>query len=1237
MECGLCFNRVWYRRLLIVGTMALAVAVTQPTAASEVAMELTAQITELARIGPDQLSTVVQATVDESSRVSVVIVAATEGLETRITGPHGEVLEPDTVESFGGSYFFVHENESTSAFLITHLGQGGHKYVYEFPSLGAGTYSIFLGVGEMPLQSLPVIVDVLLESPIRGSLFVTEGNVAIGKMAIGCVSLLDGQTPVIGATVSLEIKPPVSELFSLALLDDGDIADGMAQDGLYCGAFPVTDGGLYFLLARAESGPPGATFSRTFGLTMVGYEAGASIRVEGITSEIIDDNANGLFDRLVVAVPVDVTLSGEYSVAIVMRTPMGKVLQAYGATELNVGMATIGADLLARSIRETGESGPYTITDVFLLRLSGAGAVVSDSRRGLSIATVPFVIDELEHDPIELTGLNSDVGIDADGDGDFDVLQVRLGVNVVQPGIYAYSVRLMDPCNEEIEFIAGTQGFPSGAIPERLALEFEGARIGSLGSDGPYVLRDLLLLGPGGSLSSLEVHRTFSYLASEFDGFVLQQGRCCLPSGSCAELTALCCTLNDGVSDGAGTDCDAEQACCLSGECIMTDRVCCGSAGGVPQGQGTVCNTRVPCCLANGVCEQLDSLCCVEAGGSMDLTPPSVNCPPAYETVECDESPPPFDLQFEDDCDSVVIVTPSECTVQAGACAQARTVRCEGSAMDHCGNVSTCASRIDVVDSVPPVVQCEGVIVVQCTSVNGIAVEDVRIPEPSVNDNCDSNPTVAGNGLHSGFYPPTCDGSGTVVSFIAEDECGNRGSCESEVRVIGAMCCPTETDTDVRLMIADLDLRQDTAGPYTTKARFDVWNSNEVRFSGTQRCVTCWDEALISGYGPIANHLTLANLQTDKGKARIRNNGYNDDVSGTPPCVGRDGPSVRTPLLGVAIAEHHFRGSPHVEMRSGVTLVGMGEQAARIQYDISQEPEEGTSGDRGRGDGVTETLVITQVPGTLNVNPAAGGAGFTLTLGDAPLALPRAGDATAVPSLNTDSDTTVSGGVASNRASTTFKGSLVAWPMVEVKWNASGTLIQDTFIYLLNDYPGEVKIRFYQVNGDAPLDPVIDPATGGILERAHPGWNWGDYQVTLTGDESAYWSVASGLPKGVLPIAVLDSGNPNGRPDLDPSNPGGRVIRGFLVGWAVNDDGAEIRWNHLEGHAVSVRYDHGTAYDYNPWSFRVVSGVDHGAEPDDDPGKLNLNGIEYDFAPNSLLFDFFAAGTQAFSHPDVRP
>lgn len=245
--------------------------------------------------------------------------------------------------------------------------------------------------------------------------------------------------------------------------------------------------------------------------------------------------------------------------------------------------------------------------------------------------------------------------------------------------------------------------------------------------------------------------------------------------------------------------------------------------------------------------------------------------------------------------------------------------------------------------------------------------------------------------------------------------------------------------------------------------------------------------------------------------------------------------------------------------------------------------------------------------------------------------------------------------VSNGRCVTDQKGSLLIYSLVEVKWDAHGELIQDTFVQLLNDFAGDVRVQFYFVNGDEPLDPQFtntDPPQ--LIERAHTGWNWVDTQFTLTDDQSVYWSAASGQPQGVPLLSILDPGIPAGRPDNDPDNPGGRVLRAYLMGWAVDNMGHEIRWNHLSGNAVIVNYRLGAAAEYPAWAFQAHSAP-HGQQTlscfafnlesgqciDSRllPGRLDLDGYEYDNIPDKLLIQFNTAGSsypgQEEGIPDV--
>jgi hypothetical protein len=205
------------------------------------------------------------------------------------------------------------------------------------------------------------------------------------------------------------------------------------------------------------------------------------------------------------------------------------------------------------------------------------------------------------------------------------------------------------------------------------------------------------------------------------------------------------------------------------------------------------------------------------------------------------------------------------------------------------------------------------------------------------------------------------------------------------------------------------------------------------------------------------------------------------------------------------------------------------------------------------------------------------------------------------------------------------KGSLVFFSKVDLRWDAAGFNLQDTFLMLTNDYPDDVLVQMYFVNGDPPLD--ADPGTG---ERAHPGWNWVDNLLPLTGDQPTYWSALTGQPAGggLSPFTALDPGFPPGRPDPET---GGRMLRGFVVAWAVNTDNEQIAWDHLNGHATVVDYERGTAWKYNTWNFDTNSnerGTVVGT-----PGEIEFDGTKYDESYSHLLLNFQAVGSSAYSGP----
>ncbi len=214
--------------------------------------------------------------------------------------------------------------------------------------------------------------------------------------------------------------------------------------------------------------------------------------------------------------------------------------------------------------------------------------------------------------------------------------------------------------------------------------------------------------------------------------------------------------------------------------------------------------------------------------------------------------------------------------------------------------------------------------------------------------------------------------------------------------------------------------------------------------------------------------------------------------------------------------------------------------------------------------------------------------------------------------------------VVMERLSGSEKGSLLIFPKVELRWDSAGRLIQDTFLSVSNDYQTDVAVQVYFVNGDEPL------AADGA-ERAHPGWNRVGTQFVLTSNQPTYWSVATGLPPGLSPFTVLDPpgpGEPQGRPDPEGSTE--RVLRGFMLAWAVDLQGEEISWNHLVGEALVLNYDLGSGWEYNAYAAQahtVALGEQTGT-----PGEIHFDGAEFDHGPDLLMLDFQAPGSAALGN-----
>jgi hypothetical protein len=152
--------------------------------------------------------------------------------------------------------------------------------------------------------------------------------------------------------------------------------------------------------------------------------------------------------------------------------------------------------------------------------------------------------------------------------------------------------------------------------------------------------------------------------------------------------------------------------------------------------------------------------------------------------------------------------------------------------------------------------------------------------------------------------------------------------------------------TDLTLVPCKQDLRQDRI-PTCTKAKFDIWNENETKYTGAYQCFKCWFEGYLNQIGdPILDptgfggeKFIYSGLHTSLGRFRAAGVASSVCKFGTGPfakCPAGNG--VTSPLLGITTTQIFFTGKSELTAATGVGA-GSGE-TSHILYDPSGLPPE---------------------------------------------------------------------------------------------------------------------------------------------------------------------------------------------------------------------------------------------------------------------------------------------------------
>lgn len=221
-----------------------------------------------------------------------------------------------------------------------------------------------------------------------------------------------------------------------------------------------------------------------------------------------DLNANGMYDNLVVSVPVNVTMDGWYRV----EAPLYDDAWWYITTEsnytfLNAGLQVVDLRYSGIMLYRFGSDGAYNLS-IYLY--DGSGYMLDDG----TYTTGAYTTTEFER-PSQFQAPYSDYGNDDNGDGLFDWLVVGAHVNATSDGWYTVGSNLYDGLGN---WISGTSSeFYFAAGLNNITLSFRGSDIYNHGFNGTYNVSMDLYQGLWGSWLDSVNYTTAAYLYTDFE------------------------------------------------------------------------------------------------------------------------------------------------------------------------------------------------------------------------------------------------------------------------------------------------------------------------------------------------------------------------------------------------------------------------------------------------------------------------------------------------------------------------------------------------------------------------------------------------------------------------------------------------------------------------------------------------------------------------------------------------
>jgi hypothetical protein len=445
------------------------------------------------------------------------VTVANAGAVVSLLLPSGTEVNSLNADSLGFGFDVIPADSEavTSGLFISFFSLSGTHTLIRLPSTcPTGTYQIKINTASL-LTATPVYASYLSGSPIRAALSPDAPSYRVGDTVVLSAFIFNGTTPVTNATIDAAVadqEHPETPPVQVSMQDSGT-NDAAPGDGIYTGLYTAATAGRFVAAIRATgTAPSGSAYTRT---------ASTDFRVlpplagfNSFSDAGVDDNGNGLIDRVAVTATVQVQSAGNYRLELSLAASNGREARASATANLLAGVQQITASFSATQVSGLGVDGPYTIKNATLLYTDDPEEPVAAFRENAG-PTFAYTLSSLEHPALKFTGNNTVTGIDTNGNGKFDLLRIEVEVSAITAATYEWSGTLRDTAGREIQALDGSSAMSAGN--NTITFNFDGIKIAQHGVNGPYALSSVLVFNNDAAVHESELLQTQAFSVNDFE------------------------------------------------------------------------------------------------------------------------------------------------------------------------------------------------------------------------------------------------------------------------------------------------------------------------------------------------------------------------------------------------------------------------------------------------------------------------------------------------------------------------------------------------------------------------------------------------------------------------------------------------------------------------------------------------------------------------------------------------